>query len=735
MSLLSKKIAGVHENASTQINVPKGVADQIIRIGRELIPEEHLAGEGRVEQPHITVKYGVDPQEQVLRQTLAAYTTFPVELGKVVVFVGEKNNAGGTPVVVEVHGDELAELHRAVMEAMGTLPDDHAYTPHITIAYIKPEEAQHYAGDDSFGGIGFDATQVALSPFDDSKQVEIPLAKAAAASAPVMPEIPEVTPEMDFDEEEEPEEEEVQRDEPATPAKRPQPKKQPKNKLLAPKPSKAPKKPPTQTTNFKKWFGKSKVRDEDGAPLRVYHGTTHNFEAFDPSKGNAENYYGKALYFTSDTADVGENYATQSGPDLTSRVDHRSEQIMQEWEDQWDDLKDELGLGDIESFPMWSSVEDSEYKRVQDKAKTEARKEIAGDTGGMTMPVYLSIQNPVIVQKQGGTYFNLEISEDGEESGNGVEFYNAMMLVANNCYSGDAQELWGEISENMEFTAYDFEMQTRNGNHYFEDGEGNQAAGSFIAQVYQEMGFDGIIQDANEAFGSGSRGKGMTMEWDTKHYILWDPTKVKSAIGNPGKFDPKNPNITAAGRTYPGTPEWIAKAKAFMKEKWAERHTEMGREGVPTDMAGACKFASLLAQQLFNGQIKGNPEHQVLKRGMDIIDLTDLFDPNAFYHDKEWFGNPEHEESMASCMPRVQQWAEEFRQKYPLPSVTAAAGDGYPTFEEVMDESTDTEGEFMFDELADAEEEYNETKAFWSTQTFPAKAYRALALNEGKKIR
>src|SRR5277367_1725130 len=102
MSLLSKKIAGIHENASTQINVPKGVADQIIRIGRELIPEEHLAGEGRVTQPHITVKYGVDPKEQVLRQTLAGHPAFPVELGKVIVFTNENADTDkGTPVVIE----------------------------------------------------------------------------------------------------------------------------------------------------------------------------------------------------------------------------------------------------------------------------------------------------------------------------------------------------------------------------------------------------------------------------------------------------------------------------------------------------------------------------------------------------------------------------------------------------------------------------------------------------------
>lgn len=53
------------------------------------------------------------------------------------------------------------------------------------------------------------------------------------------------------------------------------------------------------TEAFKKWFGKSKVVDADGKPLRVFHGTTQHFNAFDPihiPKGNNEN--GVGFYFT-----------------------------------------------------------------------------------------------------------------------------------------------------------------------------------------------------------------------------------------------------------------------------------------------------------------------------------------------------------------------------------------------------------------------------------------------------
>jgi DNA repair protein RadC len=40
----------------------------------------------------------------------------------------------------------------------------------------------------------------------------------------------------------------------------------------------------TETPEFKEWFGSSKVVDENGKPLRVFHGTAADFEAFDKKK-------------------------------------------------------------------------------------------------------------------------------------------------------------------------------------------------------------------------------------------------------------------------------------------------------------------------------------------------------------------------------------------------------------------------------------------------------------------
>ena len=57
--------------------------------------------------------------------------------------------------------------------------------------------------------------------------------------------------------------------------------------------------PQTQTPAFKKWFGDSKVVDENGKPLVVYHGTGADFDIFDANKiGSNFNQSTLGFYFT-----------------------------------------------------------------------------------------------------------------------------------------------------------------------------------------------------------------------------------------------------------------------------------------------------------------------------------------------------------------------------------------------------------------------------------------------------
>jgi hypothetical protein len=116
----------------------------------------------------------------------------------------------------------------------------------------------------------------------------------------------------------------------------------------------------------------------------------------------------------------------------------------------------------------------------------------------------------------------------------------------------------------------------------------------------------------------------------------------------------------------PATPENIQKAKEFVLGKWRERASEYGFEE-PANLESACKFSSMFAQRVFGGRLEGNWDHQylVLHNGR-ILDLTEgvgLDVEDSYLHDEDFWGNEEHEESMQSCLPRVERWVAEFKQR------------------------------------------------------------------------
>ena len=59
-------------------------------------------------------------------------------------------------------------------------------------------------------------------------------------------------------------------------------------------------------SNFKKWFGKSKIVDNSGNPLIVYHGTKSKFDSFDDKKKGSSTdsgMRGRGFYFSTDIRD------------------------------------------------------------------------------------------------------------------------------------------------------------------------------------------------------------------------------------------------------------------------------------------------------------------------------------------------------------------------------------------------------------------------------------------------
>lgn len=67
-----------------------------------------------------------------------------------------------------------------------------------------------------------------------------------------------------------------------------------------------------ETPEFKAWFGDSKVVDEEGKPLKMYHGTSSEFSIFDPQQGG-KNFGQKEPYvFLTSSREDGDLYARNS---------------------------------------------------------------------------------------------------------------------------------------------------------------------------------------------------------------------------------------------------------------------------------------------------------------------------------------------------------------------------------------------------------------------------------------
>jgi hypothetical protein len=162
-----------HRFASTQINLPDPAATAI-RNFADTIPDEDLAEEGREDEPHVTVKYGLHYNSP--RRVAAAVDGFgPVslKLGKLKVFSATEKR----PSDVLVADVESPGLHRlnTVVSASGPHTDTHpTYQPHATIAYLKAGRGAKYAGGDHLAGHAAVADSLVHSD-RDGEVTDIPL--------------------------------------------------------------------------------------------------------------------------------------------------------------------------------------------------------------------------------------------------------------------------------------------------------------------------------------------------------------------------------------------------------------------------------------------------------------------------------------------------------------------------------------------------------------------------------
>ena len=131
------------------------------------------------------------------------------------------------------------------------------------------------------------------------------------------------------------------------------------------------------------FFKDSKVRDEDGNLIPVYHGTYENFTVFDINKTSYSNIYGQGHYFTSNKQDANQNYATLNGADVKTKIDSLAYSYFEEMGYTEDDLYDNDHV--------------DEWNEAYDKAE-------AYYESGRVVEAYLNIKNPVYADRYESLY-------------------------------------------------------------------------------------------------------------------------------------------------------------------------------------------------------------------------------------------------------------------------------------------------------------------------------------------
>ena len=164
------------------------------------------------------------------------------------------------------------------------------------------------------------------------------------------------------------------------------------------------------------YFKDSKVRDEQGRLLEVYHGTdTGGFMVFNPKGASGYRFGDNIVNFFTNNQQMAETYTEDKGVVKTSKVPESETQIQQylnNIEEEWGNtvslektsngykLTTDDGYETLGSYKNLNELSDNYKRDIENYFGF-------GDTFGGLYKVYLNIKNPLIVEGNGNMWSNL----------------------------------------------------------------------------------------------------------------------------------------------------------------------------------------------------------------------------------------------------------------------------------------------------------------------------------------
>ena len=270
----------------------------------------------------------------------------------------------------------------------------------------------------------------------------------------------------------------------------------------------------TLTQKFKNWFRNSRVVDHNNDPLVVYHGTTKDWDTFDPKKA----FSGASLGFHAGS------------------------------------------LSQARDF-------------VRDKVSPSGEAPLAN---GRIMPVFLSIQNPLRIDDLGIwrpervlDFIGARLGITDERQLRDSDKPDYISSGAWSTISDPQKKMLVAVDESLKKEIEEGKLAKPDiaSIHYTDEKERyrqrqEELRNQYAINLIKDHGYDGMVYK-NIAEGKTSYGPQSTFT-SGDSYIAFDPTQIKSATGNNGQFDREIPSILG-NRVYPpDLPE--SEKKAVLKK-------------------------------------------------------------------------------------------------------------------------------------------------------------------------
>lgn len=275
------------------------------------------------------------------------------------------------------------------------------------------------------------------------------------------------------------------------------------------------------TENQSKFFADSKVVDNAGRLLRVYHGTmSGDFTVFDISKANPESDMGAGFYFSSSYDDVGNNYE-QGGQDLTAKIERLAENIESEEGIEYEDaLKEAEKKLRVKSklFEVYLNIKNPAYVGGYNDVATVLFDELVDED--ITMEDYDDEDEYYEALENARDEKLQEIIDEVDNilSNQGISDYEKWVSVL---YENDAFTSGITISKLKELIGE---------NIYCYDEKGNLATNELVRAIIEALGYDGIIDNSvvdKWGYNSGRQFYMEGLDEDTRHYIAFKPEQIK----------------------------------------------------------------------------------------------------------------------------------------------------------------------------------------------------------------